>query len=107
MRIAASTLPRTAALFAQLMLAVGVLALLAFAPPARGQMLLVPLDGNPISDSLLRQLPLVPERSGPTPGSLLVFGSSEGQFLNLLEQGVLILSAPQPICGASYPGDDE
>jgi hypothetical protein len=105
MRIAASALPRTAAFLVQLLLAATVLVLLAFAPPARGQMMLVPLDGDPISPSLLRQLPLVPERSGPTPGSLLVFGSSEGQFLRLLEQGVLILSAPQPICGASYAED--
>jgi hypothetical protein len=100
MRIAASALPRTAASFAQLLLAAAVLVLLAFAPPARGEMLLVPLDGDPISPALLRRLPLVPERSGPTPGSLLVFGSSEGQFLRLLDQGVLILSAPQVICGA-------
>ena len=107
MRIAASVLPRKAVMTAQLVLAAAALCILAFAPPARGQMMLVPLDGDPISPSLLGQLPLVPERSGPTPGSLLVFGSSEGQFLNLLEQGVLILSAPQPICGASYPEDDE
>ena len=76
-----------------------VLCVLAFAPPERGQMMLVPLDGNPISSSLLKHLPLVPERSGPTPGSLLVFGSSEGQFVPLLEQGVLILSAPRALCG--------
>ena len=100
MRIAASVLPRVAAAIVQLMLAATVLFVLAFAPPARGQMMLVPLDGNPISPSLLRQLPLVSERPGPTPGSLLVFGSSEGQFMRLLEQGVLVLSAPRPMCGA-------
>ena len=82
------------------MLAAAVLCVLAFAPPPRGQMMLVPLDGDPISPSLLKQLPLVPERPGPTPGSLLVFGSSEGQFMSLLEQGVLVLSAPRSMCGA-------
>ena len=84
------------------MLAAALLCVLAFAPPARGQMLLVPLDGNPISPSLLTQLPLVAERPGPTPSSLLVFGSSEGQFMRLFEQRVLILSAPRSICGASH-----
>lgn len=99
MRIAASVLPRTAAA-GQLILAAAVLCVLAFAPPPRGQMMLVPLNGDPISPSLLKQLPLVPERPGPTPGSLLVFGSSEGQFMRLLEQGVLVLSAPRSMCGA-------
>ena len=102
MRIAASVLPRKAALTAQLVLAAAALCTLAFAPPERGQMMLVPLDGHPISSSLLKQLPLVPDRPGPTPGSLLVFGSSEGQFLRLLRQGVLVLSAPRAMCGAPY-----
>lgn len=99
MRIAASGVPPKAALIAQLSLAAMVLCVLAFAPPARGEMMLVPLDGNPISPDLLKQLPLVPERPGPLPGSLLVFGSSEDQFVRLLEQGVLVLSAPQALCG--------
>ena len=101
MRIAAPVSPRIAALTAQLILAAAAMGVLAFAPPERGQMILVPLDGNPISSSLLEQLPLVPERPGPTPGSLLVFGSSEGQFVPLLERGVLILSAPRALCGVS------
>ena len=100
MRIAAPVSPRSAAITAQLLLAAVILCVLAFAPPARGQMLLVPLDGHSISPALLKQLPLVPERPGPTPGSLLVFGSSEGQFMRLLEQGVLVLSAPRSMCGA-------
>ena len=102
MRIAASVLPRTAAIIPQLLLAAAVMCVLAFAPPERGQMMLVPLDGNPVSPSLLKQLPLIPERPGPTPGSLLVFGSSQGQFVHLLGQGVLILSAPRSICGPSH-----
>jgi hypothetical protein len=91
---------KAAALVAQCALAAGVLLLLAFAPPDRGEMFLVPLDGEAVSPTLLRQLPLVPERSGPLPGSLLVFGSSEGQFFPMLGHGVLILSAPRPLCGA-------
>jgi hypothetical protein len=90
------------ATIAQLMLAATVLVVLGFAPPDRGEMLLIPLNGRPPSPRLLEQLPLVTERSGPLPGSLLVFGSSEGQFVSLLRQGVLILSAPQAICGASH-----
>jgi len=96
---------KSAALVAQLALAVAVLAALAFAPPDRGEMMLIPLDGHPVSPVLLKQLPLVAERSGPLPGSLLVFGSSEGLFVDLLEQGILILSAPQPLCGAHQESD--
>jgi hypothetical protein len=103
--MAAPVLPRKAALVAQLLLAAVVLCVLAFAPPERGQMMLVPLDGNPISPSLLKTLPLVTERPGPTPGSLLVFGSSEKQFVPLLERGVLILSAPRAMCGAPSGGE--
>jgi hypothetical protein len=90
------------ATIAQLMLAATVLVVFGFAPPDRGEMLLIPLNGRPPSPQLLEQLPLVTERSGPLPGSLFVFGSSEGQFVSLLRQGVLILSAPQAICGASH-----
>jgi hypothetical protein len=91
---------KSAALVAQCGLAAVVLLLLAFAPPDRGEMFLVPLDGEPVSPALLNQLPAVAERSGPLPGSLLVFGSSEGQFFHMLGHGVLILSAPRPLCGA-------
>jgi hypothetical protein len=105
MRIAAGTIRRKqAALAAQLALAAAVLGVLAFAPPDRGEMLLIPLDGSPVSSALLTPLPLVAERPGPLPGSLLVFGSSEGLFFQLLRQGVLILSAPRPLCGASHSG---
>jgi hypothetical protein len=70
-------------------------------------MLLIPLNGHPINSTLLARLPLIPDRPGPLPGSLLVFGSSEGQFLRLLKQGVLILAAPQIICGAPHPETSE
>lgn len=90
----------------QLMIATVVLLVLAFAPPDRGEMLLVPLSGRTISPALLSRLPLVPERAGPLPGSLLVFGSSEGHVGQLLNRGVLVLSAPQPMCGTPYPKED-
>lgn len=91
---------KAAGVAAQLLLAAAALGVLAFAPPDRGEMLVIPLDGQPVNPALLRQAPLVPERPGPLPGSLLVFGSSEGQFVRLLQQGILIMSAPQPLCGA-------
>jgi hypothetical protein len=87
---------------AQVVLAALILLTLAFTPPNRGRMLLVPLNGQSINSSLLARLPLIPERPGPLPGSLLVFGSSEGQFLRLFKQGVLILAAPQIICGEPH-----
>jgi hypothetical protein len=106
MRIAGVTIRQgSAALAAQLALAVTVLAALAFAPPDRGEMLVIPLDGHPVNPLLLKQAPLVPERPGPLPGSMLVFGSSEGQFVPLLKQGVLIMSVPQPLCGGHSEGE--
>jgi len=106
MRIAGVTIQhRSTALVAQLALAVVVFAALAFAPPDRGEMLVIPLDGHRVDPLLLKQAPLVPERPGPLPGSMLVFGSSEGQFVPLLEQGVLIMSVPQPLCGGHSEGD--
>ena len=107
MREGASRLWLRVATAAQLSLAATVLAVLAFAPPDRGEMLLIPLDGHPISPLLLEELPLVSERPGPLPGSLLVFGSSEGQFFRLFKKGVLILSAPQALCGALRNGEDQ
>jgi hypothetical protein len=85
------------AAMAQLILAGGVLLVIGFAPPARGEMLLIPLNGRPLSPHLLQRGALVPERAGPLPGSLLVFGSSDGQFMPLLGQGVLIVSAPMVV----------
>jgi hypothetical protein len=105
MSIGGSRLNRNAGIAAQLALAAVVLAGLAFAPPDRGEMLVIPLDGHRVNPLLLKQAPLVPERPGPLPGSMLVFGSSEGQFIPLLRQGVLIMSVPQPLCGAHSEGD--
>lgn len=97
---------QSATVGAQLLLGLAALTALAFAPPDRGEMMLIPLDGHPVSPLLLKQLPLVAERPGPLPGSLLVFGSSEGQFVGLLRRGVLVLSAPQPLCGAHSEADE-
>src|SRR5262249_7714041 len=97
--MARSTWRTTTAMVIQLTIALVILGLLAFAPPDRGEMLLIPLNGRPISPELLNQLPLVTERAGPLPGSRFVFGSSEGQVWPLLGKGVLILSAPRPLCG--------
>jgi hypothetical protein len=106
MPMAGSALRWKTATAVQLLLALAVLSGFAFAPPDRGEMLLIPFDGQTISPALLSRLPLVAERPGPLPGSLLVFGSSEGQFIRLLEQGVLILSAPRAMCGVSRSEDD-
>ena len=103
MHIARSALWK-AATAAQLVLAAAVLVILGFAPPDRGEMLLIPLNGQPLNPALLAQLPMVAERPGPLPGSLLMFGSSEGLFDYLLEQGVLILAAPREMCGEAHGG---
>lgn len=105
MWIGGSRLKRNGAVVVQAALALIVLAGLAFAPPDRGEMIVIPLDGQRVNPVLLKQAPLVPERPGPLPGSMLVFGSSEGQFVPLLKRGVLIMSVPQPLCGGHSEGD--
>src|SRR5438445_319410 len=52
MHIAGSALWK-AATVAQLMLAAAILVILGFAPPDRGEMLLIPLNGQPLSPALL------------------------------------------------------
>jgi hypothetical protein len=81
-------------------LTLGALALLAvaFAPPAQGRMLLVPLDGEPVRVAALGGMRVTPLLAGPLPGSLVVEGE-RGPMSALWSQGVLVLAAPEAICG--------
>jgi hypothetical protein len=80
----------------------------AFAPPAQGRMLLVPLDGHPVSRAAIAARQTTPLRSGPLPGSWVVDGDRE-LLSGLWAERVLILAAPAALCaeegyGASSNG---
>src|SRR5262245_641112 len=83
---------------AQVMLGALALLAVAFAPPAQGRMLLVPLNGQPVSVATVASHQATPLLPGPLPGSLVVEGD-RGPLSDLLSQGVLVLAAPDAICG--------
>jgi len=80
-------------------LALAAILILALTPPAFGRYLLVPLNGQPISDALLQQQLLDRRGPGPLPGSLIVDGHSAGVAETLRAHGILMLAAPALICG--------
>ena len=82
---------------AQLALAILALLAVAFTPPAQGRMLLVPLDGEPVSRGAVERLRATPLVAGPLPGSLVVDG--DRQLLSALwAKQVLVLAAPAARC---------
>jgi hypothetical protein len=101
-------LGKTGPIVAQLALAMLSLSVVAFAPPAQGRMLLVPLDGHPVSRAAIAARQATPLRSGPLPGSWVVDGDRE-LLSGLWAERVLILAAPAALCaevgyGASSNG---
>lgn len=77
------------------------LVLMAFAPPAEGDQMLVPLSGS----AAARMLPIVLARGvsligrGPLPGSVVVHGLHAAIGAPLAAIGVLTLAAPAVACG--------
>ena len=86
--------------------ALGILALImvAFAPPAQGRMLIVPLDGHQITGSAILQLHATPLAAGPFPGSWIVEGESQS-LAGLWSEGIAVLAAPEAICIGAVSGD--
>jgi hypothetical protein len=87
---------------------VALLALIgfAFAPPAQGRLLLVPITGNEraaLNVALDGDARLL--GAGPLRGSLVVAGSRDRFASAALDRGILILAAPSSWCGG--PGDNE
>ncbi|HEY0629987.1 MAG TPA: hypothetical protein VGD23_11740 [Sphingomicrobium sp.] len=82
---------------AQLALAVLALLAVAFTPPAEGRMLLVPLDGQPVSRADAEGLRATALTSGPLPGSLVVEGNRD-LLSALWARRVLVLAAPAALC---------
>lgn len=83
----------------QLMLAMSALLLVAFAPPAQGRMLLVPLDGEPISKSAVESRHATLLKPGPLEGSWVVEGQRVALAGLLSSEGIIVLAAPDAICG--------
>jgi hypothetical protein len=89
----------------QLMLAIVTLLLVAFTPPAQGRMLLLPLDGEPLTQDLIQSHRATPLRPGPLPGSWVVEGEYQS-LSGLLAKGILVLAAPSAICVSSVSNED-
>jgi hypothetical protein len=100
-------LGKTGPIVAQLALAMLALSVVALAPPAYGRMLLVPLDGRPVSQSTIWDLMATPLKPGPLPGSWVVEGDRR-LLSGLWVQRVLVLAAPAALCAqGDYGADDE
>lgn len=89
---------------AQLALAASASLVAAFAPPAQGRMLLVPISGGRVTETMVQNLNATPLKSGPLPGSWIVDGDRQS-LAPLLSQGILVLAAPAAACITSVPGD--
>lgn len=86
----------------QLLAAGAALTAIAFAPPAEGQLLLVPLAGQG-ADVLTVWATNSDARivgRGPLPGSLVVQGRAAALAGAALRNATLILAAPPAACGA-------
>ena len=92
-------LGKTGPIAAQLALATLALLVVAFAPPAQGRMLLVPLDGRPVSAAAIRDAQATPLTRGPLPGSWVVDGNRD-LLTGLWARKVLILAAPAALCSS-------
>jgi hypothetical protein len=92
-------LGKTAPIVVQLALAVLVLLVVAFAPPAQGRMLLVPLDGRPVSEAAIRDVQAAPLTRGPLPGSWVVDGNRD-RLAGLWARRILVLAAPAALCSS-------
>ena len=90
---------------AQLALAASASLVAAFAPPQQGRMLLVPIVGGPVTETMVRDFNATPLTAGPLPGSLVVDGDRQSLF-PLLSQGILILAAPAAACAAPLSGEE-
>jgi len=91
---------------AQMALAILALVLIAFAPPPYGRMLLVPLDGQPVSSTAIHDLRATPLVAGPLPGSWVVEGDRR-LLSGLWSKGVMVLAAPAAVCASPASGGND
>jgi hypothetical protein len=93
-------LRKTGPIAAQMALAMLALLVVAFAPPAEGRMLLVPLDGQPVSEVTIAKVRATPLVRGPLPGSWVVEGERR-RMSGLWARPVLVLAAPAALCSSA------
>ena len=93
-------LGKTGPIVVQLVLATLAMVVVAFAPPAHGRMLLVPLDGRPVSRDAIEAVAATPLTPGPVPGSWVVEGDRR-QLSSLPARKVLVLAAPAALCASA------
>lgn len=93
-------LGRTGPIVVQLALAVLALTVVTFTPPSQGRMLLVPLDGQPVSEATMAEMRATPLLRGPLPGSWVVEGERQ-RLSGLWARRVLVLAAPAALCSSA------
>lgn len=94
----------TPVIIGQAAIAAAALLALAFAPPAHGRMLIVPLDGEPVDLQLIRRAQAAPLFQGPLPGSWVVEGRRAILARSFNSQRTILLAAPQAICADRTTG---
>jgi hypothetical protein len=93
---------RQGLVFAQILGALGVFALIALAPPAQGTMLLIPMTGLPQGEMTALALThgaSVVQR-GPFRSSIIIYGERAQLFAPLARAGVLVVAGGAVGCGA-------
>lgn len=98
---------RTPLTLAQVGMVVAAMLGLAFAPPARGRMLLVPLSSHAAATLPAAALDGGAKllAAGPVPGSLVVVADRARLGGVSLAAGMVILSAPPLLCGRGAFGE--
>ena len=90
----------------QLTLGMSALLLAAFAPPAQGRMLLVPIDGEPISEAAVKTYRVTALKPGPIGGSWIIEGRRDDLAGLFSSEGIIVLAAPAAICGGPVSRKD-
>ena len=93
-------LGRTGPIVIQLALAMLALLAVAFTPPKQGRMLLVPLDGRPVSEVTIAEMRATPLVRGPLPGSWVVEGERQ-RLSGLWARRVMVVAAPAALCSSA------
>ncbi|MBV7255674.1 hypothetical protein KCG44_02610 [Pacificimonas sp. WHA3] len=77
------------------------ISLMAFAPPAEGRMIILPLSPGATTGLVndLHSLDARPLDGGPLPGSVVVVANRADLFMNMLWTGRLVIAAPNAGCG--------
>lgn len=86
---------------AQFLLAIVVLAVVIFAPPREGEMLVLPLAGASMADTsnwIIEHDGRIVS-AGPFAGALIIFGTRDALAMPALAHGALLIALPDVFCG--------